>query len=92
VTVEEICYFQADNKYTRVVTSEQESLIRRTIRELVDQLDPSTFWQIHRGTLVNVSAIAGLTRDMAGHLRVRLKERKELLPVSDPYVHRFRQM
>jgi len=92
VTVEEICYFQADNKYTRVVTAEQESLIRRTIRELVDQLDPSMFWQIHRGTLVNVNAIAGLARDMGGHLRVRLKQRKELLPVSDPYVHRFRQM
>jgi DNA-binding LytR/AlgR family response regulator len=59
---------------------------------LVDQLDPNTFWQIHRGTLVNVNAIAGLTRDMSGHLRVRLKQRKELLAVSDPYVHRFRQM
>ena len=92
VTVEEVCYFQADNKYTRVVTSEQESLIRRTIRELVDQLDPNMFWQIHRGTLVNVNAIAGLTHDMGGHLRVRLKRRNELLPVSDPYVHRFRQM
>jgi DNA-binding LytR/AlgR family response regulator len=92
VTVEEICYFQADNKYTRVVTGERESLIRRTIRELLDQLDPAAFWQIHRGTLVNVNAIAGLTRDMAGHLRVRLKQRKELLPVSDPYAHRFRQM
>jgi len=92
VTVEEICYFQADNKYTRVVTSEQESLIRRTIRELVDQIDPNTFWQIHRGTLVNVNAIAGLKRDMRGHLRIRLKQRKELLAVSDPYVHRFKQM
>jgi len=92
VTVEEICYFQADNKYTRIVTPEQESLIRRTIRELVDQLDPNAFWQIHRGTLVNVNAIAGLTRDMSGHLRVRLKQRKETLPVSDPYVHRFRQL
>ena len=92
VTIEEICYFQADNKYTRVVTSDDETLIRRTIRELVDQLDPNTFWQIHRGTLVNVNAIAGLTRDMGGHLRVRLKQRKELLAVSDPYVHRFKQM
>jgi DNA-binding LytR/AlgR family response regulator len=92
ITVEEIVYFQADNKYTRVVLPDHEALIRRTIRELVDQLDPGAFWQIHRGTLVNVSAVAGLTRDMAGRLRVRLKQRKETLAVSDPYVHRFRQM
>jgi DNA-binding LytR/AlgR family response regulator len=92
VTLEEVCCFQADNKYTRVVTPEQESLIRRTIRELLDQLDPNAFWQIHRGTLVNGNAIAGLTRDMGGHLRVRLKQRKELLAVSDPYVHGFKQI
>ena len=92
ITVDEICYFQADNKYTLVVTAQQESLIRRPIKELVDELDPAVFWQIHRGTLVNVNAVAGVTRDIGGHLRVRLKERKETLPVSDPYVHRFKQM
>jgi DNA-binding LytR/AlgR family response regulator len=92
ITIEEICYFQAADKYTRVVTSEEESLIRRPIKELVDELDPGTFWQIHRGTLVNVNAIAGMTRDMGGHLRVKLKQRKETLPVSEPYVHRFKQM
>ena len=92
ITVEEICYFQADNKYTLVVTSEQESLIRRPIKELIDELDPNIFWQIHRGTLVNVNAIAGVSRDLGGHLRVKLKQRKETLPVSDPYVHRFKQM
>ena len=92
ITVEEICYFQADNKYTLVVTAEQESLIRRPIKELIDELDPNIFWQIHRGTLVNVNAIAGVTRDIGGHLRVKLKQRNETLPVSDPYVHRFKQM
>ena len=92
VTVDEVCYFQADNKYTLVVTPQQESLIRRPIKELVDELDPAVFWQIHRGTLVNVNAVAGVTRDIGGHMRVRLKERKETLPVSDPYVHRFKQM
>jgi DNA-binding LytR/AlgR family response regulator len=92
ITVEEICYFQADNKYTLVVTSEQESLIRRPIKELIDELDPAIFWQIHRGTLVNVNAIAGVTRDIGGHLRLKLKQRKETLSVSDPYVHRFKQM
>lgn len=92
ITVEEICYFEADNKYTLVVTAQQESLIRRPIKELIDELDPQMFWQIHRGTVVNVSAIAGVTRDMGGHLRVRLKERKELLAVSESYRHLFRQM
>ena len=92
ITVDEICYFQADNKYTLVVTAQQESLIRRPIKELIEELDPAMFWQIHRGTLVNVNAIAGVSRDIGGHLRVKLKTRKETLPVSDPYVHRFKQM
>ena len=92
ITVEEICYFHADNKYTMVMTPDQESLIRRPIKELVDELDPAMFWQIHRGTVVNVNAIAGVTRDISGHLRVRLKQRKETLPVSDPYAYRFKSM
>jgi DNA-binding LytR/AlgR family response regulator len=92
ITVEEICYFQADNKYTLVVMPQQESLIRRPIKELIDELDPQMFWQIHRGTLVNVNAIAGVTRDIGGHLRVKLKERRETLSVSEPYMHLFKQM
>jgi DNA-binding LytR/AlgR family response regulator len=92
ITTDEICYFQADNKYTLVVTPDKESLIRRPIKELADELDPQVFWQIHRATLVNVNAIAGITRDLGGHLRVRIKQRKETLGVSDPYVHLFRQM
>jgi len=92
ITVEEIVYFQADNKYTLVVTPEKESLIRRPIKELIDELDPQVFWQIHRGTLVNVSAIAGVQRDIGGHLRVKLKQRKETLAVSEPYHALFKQM
>jgi DNA-binding LytR/AlgR family response regulator len=92
ITVEEICYFQADNKYTLVVTADKESLIRRPIKELIDELDPNTFWQIHRSTLVNVNAIAGVNRDFKGHLQVRLKQRKETLPVSESFVHLFKQM
>ena len=92
ITVEEVCYFKADNKYTLVVTPQQESLIRRPIKELVQELDPAVFWQIHRGTVINVNAIAGVHRDMSGQLRVKLKERKETLPVSDPYVHLFKSM
>jgi DNA-binding LytR/AlgR family response regulator len=92
ITVEEICYFQADNKYTLMVTQDSQSLIRRTIRELVDEVDPKLFWQIHRATLVNVNAIAGVNRDFKGHLHVKLKQRKETLPVSESYMHLFKQM
>lgn len=92
ITVDDVCYFQADSKYTRVVTPEGESLIRKPIKELVDELDPSCFWQIHRGTIVNVQAIAGVVRDLRGRTQVRLKRREELLSVSDAYTPLFRQM
>jgi DNA-binding LytR/AlgR family response regulator len=92
VTVDRVCYFQADNKYTIVMTADSELLIRRPIKELAESLDPQTFWQIHRGTLVNINEIADVTRDMHGHLKVHLKQRKETLPVSDSYAHLFRQM
>ena len=92
ITVEEILYFRADNKYTLVATADKESLIRRPIKELIDELDPQVFWQIHRSTLVNVNAIAGVVRDIGGHLRVRVKGRKETLAVSEPYYGLFRQM
>jgi DNA-binding LytR/AlgR family response regulator len=92
ITVEEVLYIQADNKYTLVVTADKESLIRRPIKELIDELDPQAFWQIHRSTLVNVNAIAGVLRDMGGRLRVRVKGRKETLAVSEPYYGLFKQM
>jgi DNA-binding LytR/AlgR family response regulator len=92
ITVDEICYFQSDAKYTLVVSPERESLIRRPIKELIAELDPQTFWQIHRGTVVNVNAIAGVQREIGGHLRIKLKQRKETLPVSEPYTHLFKSM
>jgi DNA-binding LytR/AlgR family response regulator len=92
ITVDEICYFQSDSKYTRAVTANNECLIRKSLKELLDELDPSLFWQIHRSTIVNVNAIAAVSRDLAGHLLVRLKNRKETLPVSQPFAHLFRQM
>lgn len=92
ITIEEICYFQADNKYTRVVTAEKESLIYRTIKDLADSLDPSTFWQIHRGTIVNIRHVSVISRDYRGRLHLRLKHRNEILPVSSPYAQLFRQM
>ena len=92
ITVDEILYFQSDTKYTRAVTANNECLIRKSLKELLDELDPSLFWQIHRSTIVNVNAIAAVSRDLAGHLVVKLKSRKETLPVSQPFAHLFRQM
>jgi DNA-binding LytR/AlgR family response regulator len=92
ITVDEVCYFQSDTKYTRVVTTGGESLIRKSLKELLDELDPDTFWQIHRSTIVNVNAISTVSRDLAGRLIVKLKARKEALQVSQPYSHLFRQM
>jgi len=92
ITIDEVAYFRADNKYTVVVTPEAETLIRKPIKELVEEVDPEQFWQIHRSTLVNVSAIAGVHRDYKGRLHVRLKNRKETFTVSEPYTHHFKHM
>lgn len=92
ITVENICYFRSDNKYTTVVTPDREALIRRPIRELAEAVDPDVFWQIHRSTLVNVNYLAGVVRDFRGHLSVKLRSRAETLPVSESYVHLFRGM
>jgi len=92
ITVDEVCYFQSDTKYTRVVTDDGESLIRKSLKELLKELDPNLFWQIHRSTIVNVNAIGTVSRDLAGRLIVRLKGRRETLQVSQPYSHLFRQM
>ena len=92
ITVEEIHYFKSDTKYTMVATADGESLIRKSIKELTDELDPDMFWQIHRSTVVNVNSIDSVTRDIAGRVQVRLKNRKDTLTVSDQHVHLFKQM
>jgi DNA-binding LytR/AlgR family response regulator len=92
ITVEDICYLQSDTKYTRAVTSDSESLIHMSLRDLLDQLDPAMFWQIHRSTIVNVLAIDSVGRDAVGHVTVHLKARSETLRVSQPFAFRFRQM
>ena len=91
VTMDEIVYFRSDNKYTVVATAEKEALIRMSIRDLCEQVDPAVFWQIHRGTIVNVTFIAGVTHDFRGRMALRLKRRAETLAVSDSYSHLFRQ-
>lgn len=92
ITVDEVCYFQADTKYTRVVTMDGDALIRRSLKELQDELDPACFWPIHRSTIVNANAIVGVTRDFRGRLAVKLKSRNEKLPVSEAHEHLFKQM
>lgn len=92
ITVEEILYFKSDLKYTLVVTSDAEALIKKTIKELGEELDPTMFWQVHRSTLVNVHAIDSVIRDERGNLKLRLKHRSETLAVSEAYNHLFRQM
>jgi DNA-binding LytR/AlgR family response regulator len=92
ITVDEILYFQADGKYTRLVTADAEALIQKPLFELQAELDPSSFWQIHRSTLVNASAIAEVTHDLRGHVVLRLKHRPETLRVSETHQQRFRSM
>jgi len=92
IPVGEVLFFQSDEKYTRVVTAESESLIKTPIRELLDGLDPGVFWQIHRSTVVNASAIAGVTRDFRGQAHVKIKGKDETLVVSRIYSHLFKQM
>jgi DNA-binding LytR/AlgR family response regulator len=92
VAVEDVLYCVSDEKYTRVQTAKQEFLIRKPIKELVEELDPAIFWQIHRSTLVNVKAIAGVTRDERGRQEVLLKGRSEKLQVSRSAAQLFRSM
>lgn len=92
VDVDEVCYFQSDAGYTRLVTADGEWLIRRSLTDLQDELDPVSFWLIHRGTLVNAAAIDSVTRDFRGRVSVTLKARREKLAVSEAHAHLFRQM
>jgi DNA-binding LytR/AlgR family response regulator len=92
VTVDEVIFFQADNKYTLVVTGDSEFVIRKGIHELAQELDPETFWQIHRGTIVNLNEIAAAHRRLNGTLELKLKRHARTLVVSTTYAHLFRQM
>ena len=92
IPVDEVLFFISDEKYTRVQTAQLEALIRKPIKELVDELDPQQFWQIHRSTLVNVKAIAGITRDFRGRQLVGVKGVNEKLEVSRSYTHLFKGM
>jgi DNA-binding LytR/AlgR family response regulator len=92
IAVDDVLFFVSDEKYTRVQTEKFEALIRKPIKELVDELDPDVFWQIHRSTLVNVHKIAGVVNDERGHKIVSVQGHPEKLEVSRSYLHLFKQM
>ena len=92
IPVEDVLFFISDEKYTRVQTAQFEALIRKPIKELVDELDPELFWQIHRSTLVNARAIAGISRDLRGRQIVSVKGHPEKLEVSRSYNGLFKGM
>ncbi|MGQ0709081.1 MAG: LytR/AlgR family response regulator transcription factor [Rhodoferax sp.] len=92
VPVSEVVYFEAADKYVRMLTATAEYLLRTPLKELQAQLDPEEFWQIHRGTLVRAASITRATRDEAGKWRVHLRERSEHLSVSRIWAHRFKPL
>ena len=92
IPVDDVLFFQSDEKYTRVQTAQFEALIKKPIKELIDELDPDRFWQIHRATLVNAQAIATVTRDFRGRQIVTVTGHTQKLEVSRTYTHLFKQM
>ena len=92
VPVAEVLYFEAADKYVRVLTAEREYLVRTPLKALAAQLDPAQFWQVHRGTLVRATAIATAERDESGRLQLQLRQRPERLTVSRLYAHQFKGM
>lgn len=92
IMVDDVAYFKSDNKYTVVMTAAGEALLRKPIRDLLDVLDTTHFKQIHRSTIVNLKAVASVTRDDNGKGLVKLKTRPETLSVSQPYMLLFKNM
>ncbi len=92
IAVEDVLFFISDEKYTRVQTAQVEALIRKPIKELVDELDPQLFWQIHRSTLINVKAIGGVSRDFRGRQIVAVRGHSQKLEVSRSYTGLFKGM
>jgi DNA-binding LytR/AlgR family response regulator len=92
IAVNDVVYFQAEDKYTKVVTHDAEALIKKPIKDLFDELDQEVFWQIHRATIVNLHAIARVERDWRDQPIITLKSRPEKLTVSRTFAHRFKAM
>jgi DNA-binding LytR/AlgR family response regulator len=92
VPVDEVVYFEAADKYVRVVTREREHLVRLALKDLLPRLDSSVFWQIHRGTVVRARSIVSAQREETGKVTLTLRERPERLVASRLYAHLFRGM
>jgi DNA-binding LytR/AlgR family response regulator len=92
IPTSEVLFFRAEDKYTRVQTERFEALIRKPIKELLDELDPNEFWQIHRGTVVRVDAVEQVSRNLRGNQVVHVKGSEEKLEVSSTFNHLFKQM
>ena len=92
VPVDDVLYFEAADKYVRMLTAEHEYLLRTALKDLLPQLDPQVFWQIHRGTVVRATAMDSVSRDAAGRMHLHLRGRGETLAVSRLYAHRFKAM
>ncbi|HZV91862.1 MAG TPA: LytTR family DNA-binding domain-containing protein [Caldimonas sp.] len=92
VPIDDVLYFEAADKYVRVVTADREHLIRTSLRELLPRLDASRFWQIHRGTVVRADAIVSVERDESGRATLKTQGRPDRLVVSRLYAHRFKAM
>ena len=92
VPVAEVLYFEAADKYVRVITTEREYLVRTSLRELLPQLDAQRFWQVHRGTVVRADAIATAVRDESGKVLLTLRGHKDKLTASRLYAHLFKAM
>lgn len=90
--VDEILFFQSDEKYTRVVTANDEAHVRKPLKDLAEGLDPEVFWQVHRGVVVRASAIARAHRDDTGRITLQLRQHQERLAVSQAYAWRFKPM
>ena len=90
--IDDVLFFQAQDKYTRVVTKTDEAHIRTPLKDLIAGLDSDAFWQVHRSCIVRASAIAKVKRDDLGKLQISLKGHGELLPVSSAFQHRFKTM
>ncbi len=90
--VDDVIYFKASDRYTMVITKKQELLISKSIKQLANELNPEYFWQIHRGTIVNVAYIEKVSRSMTGRFVIKLKDTKDMLTVSRSYTHLFKQM
>ena len=92
IPIEDVVYFEAADKYIRVLTESQEYLIRTPLKDLLAQLDSDVFWQVHRGTVVRVASIASVQRDESFKVSLKLRNRPETLAVSRLYGHLFKAM